>query len=64
MDIIRTPSETRSGKMAPLARLPVFLALDGKRALLAGGSRGRGLEGGTAVGGRGPCGGLRGRAVR
>ena len=38
MDLIRTPSETRSGKMAPLARLPVFLALDGKRALLAGGS--------------------------
>ncbi len=38
MDIIRTPSETPSGKMAPLARLPVFLALDGKRAVLAGGS--------------------------
>ena len=38
MDLIRTPSETPPGKMAPLARLPVFLALDGKRAVLAGGS--------------------------
>src|SRR5450759_1775493 len=38
MDIIRTPSETRSGKMEPLARLQVFLALDGKRAVVAGGS--------------------------
>ena len=28
----------RSGKMEPLARLPVFLALEGKRAVLAGGS--------------------------
>ncbi len=34
----RTPSETRPGRMDPLARLPVFLALDGKRAVLAGGS--------------------------
>ncbi len=38
MDIIRTPSEMRSGKMEALARLPVFLSLDGKRAVLAGGS--------------------------
>jgi uroporphyrin-III C-methyltransferase / precorrin-2 dehydrogenase / sirohydrochlorin ferrochelatase len=38
VDLIRTPSEKRSGIMAPLARLPVFLVLDGKRALLAGGS--------------------------
>ncbi len=38
MDIIRTPSETRPARMEPLARLPVFLALDGKRALVAGGS--------------------------
>src|ERR1019366_946049 len=36
--MIRTPSETRPGRMAPLARLPVFLALDGKRAVVAGGS--------------------------
>jgi len=35
----RTPSETRPGRMGPLARLPVFLALEGKRALLAGGSQ-------------------------
>src|SRR6478609_8804847 len=34
----RTPSETRPERMDALARLPVFLALDGKRALLAGGS--------------------------
>ncbi|MGN6570956.1 MAG: siroheme synthase CysG [Pseudolabrys sp.] len=34
----RNPSETRPGRMEPLARLPVFLALDGKRAVLAGGS--------------------------
>ena len=38
MDLIRTPSETRSGKMDPLARLPLFFALEGKRAVLAGGS--------------------------
>ena len=36
--MIRTPSETRPGRMEPLARLPVFLALDGKRAVVAGGS--------------------------
>ena len=34
----RTPSESRRGRMAALARLPVFLALDGKRAVLAGGN--------------------------
>jgi uroporphyrin-III C-methyltransferase/precorrin-2 dehydrogenase/sirohydrochlorin ferrochelatase len=34
----RTPSETRPGRMDPLARLPVFLALEGKRAVLAGGN--------------------------
>jgi uroporphyrin-III C-methyltransferase / precorrin-2 dehydrogenase / sirohydrochlorin ferrochelatase len=34
----RTPSETRPARMDRLARLPVFLALEGKRALLAGGS--------------------------
>jgi uroporphyrin-III C-methyltransferase/precorrin-2 dehydrogenase/sirohydrochlorin ferrochelatase len=34
----RTPTETRPPQMAPLARLPVFLALEGKRALVAGGS--------------------------
>ena len=38
MDIIRAPSEARSGKLEPLARLPVFLALEGRRAVLAGGS--------------------------
>jgi len=35
----RRPAETRPGRMDPLARLPVFLALEGKRALLAGGSQ-------------------------
>ena len=34
----RTPEETRPGKMAPLARLPVFFALAGKLVVLAGGS--------------------------
>ena len=34
----RTPSETKPPRMGPLARLPVFLSLDGKRAVLAGGS--------------------------
>jgi uroporphyrin-III C-methyltransferase/precorrin-2 dehydrogenase/sirohydrochlorin ferrochelatase len=34
----RTPSETRPGRMSRLSRLPVFLALDGKRAVLAGGN--------------------------
>src|SRR6478735_974830 len=38
MNAHRTPSETRPERMAKLARLPVFLALEGKRALLAGGS--------------------------
>jgi uroporphyrin-III C-methyltransferase / precorrin-2 dehydrogenase / sirohydrochlorin ferrochelatase len=34
----RTPSEARPARMSALARLPVFLSLDGKRAVLAGGS--------------------------
>jgi uroporphyrin-III C-methyltransferase/precorrin-2 dehydrogenase/sirohydrochlorin ferrochelatase len=34
----RKPLEARPDRMAKLARLPVFLALEGKRALLAGGS--------------------------
>ena len=34
----RTPLEARPGRMDPLARLPVFLALEGKRVVLAGGS--------------------------
>jgi uroporphyrin-III C-methyltransferase/precorrin-2 dehydrogenase/sirohydrochlorin ferrochelatase len=34
----RKPLEARPARMAKLARLPVFLALEGKRALLAGGS--------------------------
>ena len=38
MDLIRTPSETRPARMEPLARLPVFLALEGRRAVVAGGS--------------------------
>ncbi len=35
----RMPTATRPGRMQPLARLPVFLSLEGKRALLAGGSQ-------------------------
>ena len=34
----REPAETRPARIAPLARLPVFLALDGKRVVVAGGS--------------------------
>lgn len=34
----RKPSESRSERMAKLARLPVFFALSGKRVVLAGGS--------------------------
>ncbi len=38
MDIVRKPTETERAQMAPLARLPVFLSLDGRRAVLAGGT--------------------------
>ncbi len=38
MSNIRTPSEARTGRMGALARLPVFLALEHKRVLLAGGT--------------------------
>lgn len=34
----RTPVETKPGRMQPLARLPVFFALEDKRVLLAGGN--------------------------
>src|SRR5919112_283853 len=34
----RKPRETRVGRMEPLARLPVFFALEGRRVVLAGGS--------------------------
>jgi len=34
----RTPSEARTPRMEPLARLPIFYALAGKRAVVAGGS--------------------------
>ena len=34
----RSPSEVRSPRMGALARLPVFLALEGKRVLVAGGT--------------------------
>ena len=39
MSTIRKPEQALPPRMAPLARLPVFLALDGKRAVLAGGSQ-------------------------
>ena len=35
---MRSPSEARTPRMEPLARLPVFYALGGKRAVVAGGS--------------------------
>ncbi|HUC50379.1 MAG TPA: siroheme synthase CysG [Xanthobacteraceae bacterium] len=34
----RTPSEIKATRMAPLARLPAFFALEGKRSVVAGGS--------------------------
>jgi uroporphyrin-III C-methyltransferase/precorrin-2 dehydrogenase/sirohydrochlorin ferrochelatase len=38
MPDIRKPTEAKPPQMQPLARLPVFLALEGKQALIAGGS--------------------------
>ncbi len=38
MAVSRKPSEARPDRMARLARLPVFFALEGKRVVLAGGS--------------------------
>ena len=38
MSMPRQPSETRPARMEPLARLPVFFGLAGRRVLLAGGS--------------------------
>ena len=36
--LTRSPAETPTPRMEPLARLPVFLALEGRRALVAGGT--------------------------
>src|SRR5260370_23805491 len=38
MSASRIPSETRTPRMEPLARLPVFFGLAGKRAVIAGGN--------------------------
>ena len=38
MNTSRTPSEASRARLQALARLPVFLSLDGKRAVLAGGN--------------------------
>ena len=38
MAVSRKPSEEKRGQMARLSRLPLFFALDGNRAVLAGGS--------------------------
>jgi uroporphyrin-III C-methyltransferase/precorrin-2 dehydrogenase/sirohydrochlorin ferrochelatase len=38
MSTSRTPTEAREPRMGPLARLPVFFALAGKRVVLAGGT--------------------------
>jgi uroporphyrin-III C-methyltransferase/precorrin-2 dehydrogenase/sirohydrochlorin ferrochelatase len=35
----RTPAEIRSARMGPLARLPAFFALEGKRVIVSGGSQ-------------------------
>jgi uroporphyrin-III C-methyltransferase / precorrin-2 dehydrogenase / sirohydrochlorin ferrochelatase len=39
MDELRKPLETKPLRMSALSRLPVFLSLEGKRAVLAGGSQ-------------------------
>jgi uroporphyrin-III C-methyltransferase/precorrin-2 dehydrogenase/sirohydrochlorin ferrochelatase len=36
MNVSRVPTEAREPRMEPLARLPIFLALEGKRAIVAG----------------------------
>jgi uroporphyrin-III C-methyltransferase/precorrin-2 dehydrogenase/sirohydrochlorin ferrochelatase len=38
MNVLRTPAEARTPRMEPLARLPVFFVLAGRRAVIAGGS--------------------------
>ena len=38
MDESRKPREEATPRMEPLARLPLFFALDGKRAIVAGGT--------------------------
>ena len=57
----RTPSEARPPRMEALARLPVFFALAGKRAVVAGGSAAAAWKAEllAAAGARGRC--LRGR---
>lgn len=40
MKLARTPSEAKPPRMEPLARLPLFFALEGKRAVVAGGNAG------------------------
>ena len=52
MDASRKPLETRPERMEPLARLPVFLALDGKRVVLVGGGQAAAWKRGAAGGGR------------
>ena len=38
MSELRKPQDAAPPRFDPLARLPVFLSLDGKRAVLAGGN--------------------------
>ncbi|MBN9048704.1 MAG: uroporphyrinogen-III C-methyltransferase, partial [Rhizobiales bacterium] len=38
MTLHRSPSETPPSRMQPLARLPLFFALQGKRVVIAGGT--------------------------
>ena len=64
----RTPSEARPPRMEPLARLPVFLALAGRRAVVAGGTAPAAWKAELLVGrrrrGRGLCGRARARSCR
>ena len=48
----RSPTEMQTTRMGRLSRLPAFFALESKRAVVAGGSAGGGLESRTAFGRR------------
>ena len=62
--MIRTPTETRTARMGPLARLPAFFALEGKRCVVAGGGTVGGVEGRAPFRRRRACRSVRARARR
>src|SRR5262249_58611128 len=58
----RLPTDLHPPRMDALARLPVFLALEGRRAVVAGGDVEAGLEGGMLSAGRARVRGFAGTA--